>query len=102
MNERVLSLISRGIDSSVSACIAAERFEVIPLHFCLYPLSSYKSSINAFKVLRKFNSVNKCEKVIIFLWEESELEAKGIVNGRVPRPEPLSNTPKHTCIINRN
>ncbi|KXA89602.1 hypothetical protein AKJ38_03755 [candidate division MSBL1 archaeon SCGC-AAA259I14] len=68
MREKVLGLISGGIDSPVAVCLAARDFKVLPLHFCLYPMSSKESSIKAIDVLRELKSKINFEKAIIFPW----------------------------------
>jgi len=54
--EKLVCLVSGGIDSPVAAGIAAENFSIIPLHFSLYPFycaGSFELMINVMKVLKK-------------------------------------------------
>ncbi len=51
MKEKVLGLVSGGIDSPVACAMVAEKFEVIPLHFCLYPLASKEDSLQTIEIL---------------------------------------------------
>ncbi|KXA97037.1 hypothetical protein AKJ37_03850 [candidate division MSBL1 archaeon SCGC-AAA259I09] len=68
VKEKVIGLVSGGIDSPVAVCLAAKEFEVILLHFCLYPLSSRESSLKAIETLRDLKSKINFEKAIIFPW----------------------------------
>lgn len=68
MKERILGLISGGIDSPLSALLASESFRVVPLHFCLYPMSSEKSAEKAFRSLEALEEFIDFEMAIIFPW----------------------------------
>lgn len=68
MKEKVLGLISGGIDSPVASILAAEEFEVIPLHFCLYPMSSRESSIKSMEALGGLQEKIDFQRAIIFPW----------------------------------
>lgn len=68
MSEKVIGLISGGIDSPVASVIAARQFEVIPLHFCLYPMASKESSLKAIEALKDLKRKIGFEKGIIFPW----------------------------------
>lgn len=54
--EKVVCLISGGIDSPVAAALAAKRYETVPLHFSLYPFycrGSFETMIAVLKYLKK-------------------------------------------------
>ncbi len=68
MTEKTIALISGGIDSPLSALIAAKKFEIIPLHYCLYPMTSEESAIAAFEALKNLHNKTDIEKTIIFPW----------------------------------
>ena len=68
---KVVGLISGGIDSPVaSALMVRNEFEVLPLHFCIYPFTceeSFKRVIEIFKNLQPKLGFNK---VIMYPWAE--------------------------------
>ncbi|KUO39761.1 MAG: hypothetical protein AVW06_00295 [Hadesarchaea archaeon DG-33-1] len=66
--ERVVCLISGGIDSPVACALAAGKFDVVPLHFCLYPYTCEETFFVAMKVLKDLKNVVKFKKVIIYPW----------------------------------
>lgn len=68
MSEKTISLISGGIDSPIATLIAAEKFEILPLHYCLYPMASEESAIAAFETLENLHDKIVFEKTIIFPW----------------------------------
>lgn len=68
MKEKVLGLVSGGIDSPVASVLAARKFEVIPLHFCLYPMSSQEDSLKAIDALRDLEEKMDFKKAIVFPW----------------------------------
>lgn len=68
MKEKVLGMISGGIDSPLASLKAAREFEVIPIHFCLFPMTSKKSALKAFDSLKDLNKKLQPEKTIIFPW----------------------------------
>lgn len=68
MKEKVLGLFSGGIDSPVACMLASREFEVIPLHFCLYPMASKESSIKALTVLDELKEKIGFKRAIIFPW----------------------------------
>ncbi len=70
VKERVVCLTSGGIDSPVAYILASKSFEVIPLHFHIYPYANkemFEFTINALKSVRK---ISKFEKAIIYPWAE--------------------------------
>lgn len=52
----------------MAAILAGENFEVMPLHFCLYPRSSRENSLKALKSLRELRDEIGFEEAIIFPW----------------------------------
>lgn len=68
MKEKVISLISGGIDSPVATITAAREFEVIPLHFCLYPMSSEENFYKTIEALKNVQKKINFEKAILFPW----------------------------------
>jgi thiamine biosynthesis protein ThiI len=66
--EKVVCLVSGGIDSPVACALAARRFEIIPLHFCLYPYTCEDSFLVAMNSLRDLKSKTKFEKAVVIPW----------------------------------
>jgi len=66
--ERVVCLVSGGIDSPVSCALAADKFDVVPLHFCLYPYTCEETFHVAMGTLKDLKDVVKFEKVVIYPW----------------------------------
>lgn len=68
--ERVICLVSGGIDSPVAAMLAAKSFEIIPLHFCLYPYTSKENFFTAVEVLKTLKEKTGFEKAVLFPWSK--------------------------------
>jgi thiamine biosynthesis protein ThiI len=68
MREKVTCLVSGGIDSPVACALMADRFAVLPLHFCLYPYTCEETFLVAMKVLKDLRDKIGFEKVIVFPW----------------------------------
>ncbi len=68
MTEKVISLISGGIDSPIATLIASDDFEILPVNFCLYPETSKESAFAAYDALENLNDRIDFEKAIIFPW----------------------------------
>lgn len=68
MTEKVLSLVSGGIDSPVASILASKEFKVIPLHFTLYPMTSKKSSLEILQSLKELKEKMSSKKAIVFPW----------------------------------
>ena len=68
--EKLVCLVSGGIDSPVACALAARKFEVLPLHFCLYPYTCEENFLVAMKVLKGLKSKTKFEKVIVYPWSK--------------------------------
>ncbi len=66
--EDVVCLVSGGIDSPVACALAARRFNVIPLHFCLYPFTCEETFLVAMKVLKDLRKKARFKKVIVYPW----------------------------------
>jgi len=66
--ESVICLVSGGIDSPVACALAARRFNVLPLHFCLYPYTCEETFLVAMKVLKDLRKKARFEKVIVYPW----------------------------------
>lgn len=64
----MVCLVSGGIDSPVACVLAAREFEVLPLHFCLYPFTCEETFLVAMQVLRDLKSKMRFEKVIVYPW----------------------------------
>jgi thiamine biosynthesis protein ThiI len=65
---RVVCLVSGGIDSPVACALVAGRFDVVPLHFCLYPYTCEETFLLTMKVLKDLKSVVKFDKAIVYPW----------------------------------
>ena len=70
MEEKVVCLVSGGIDSPVACALAAKRFSIIPLHFCTYPYTSEEMFELTMGALKKVRKVAKFEKAIVCPWAE--------------------------------
>jgi len=68
--EKVVCLVSGGIDSPVAMALAARRFDVLPLHFCLYPYTCEDSFLVAMKVLEDLRKKVNFEKAIVYPWSK--------------------------------
>ena len=66
--DRVVCLVSGGIDSPVACALAASGFDVVPLHFCLYLYTCEETFFVAMKVLKDLRNVVKFKKVIVYPW----------------------------------
>lgn len=67
-NEKVVCLVSGGIDSPVACAVAAREFEVIPLHFCLYPYTCEETFSVTMQALKGLKPKVKFEKVVVYPW----------------------------------
>jgi thiamine biosynthesis protein ThiI len=66
--EKVVCLVSGGIDSPVACALVAREFEVLPLHFCLYPYTCEETFLTAMKILGDLKRKIAFEKVIVYPW----------------------------------
>ena len=68
MRKKVVCLVSGGIDSPVACALAAKKFEVLPLHFCLYPYVPKEDFMRAIEALKNLRRVAKFERAIVCPW----------------------------------
>ena len=68
--EKIVCLVSGGIDSPVSMALAAREFEILPLHLCLYPYTCEDSFLVAMKILGDLKKKVGFEKVIVYPWSK--------------------------------
>ena len=66
--ERVVCLVSGGIDSPVALALAAREFEVLPLHLCLYPYTCEDSFLIAMEVLKGLKDKVGFDKALVYPW----------------------------------
>lgn len=66
--EKAVCLLSGGIDSPVACILASKNFDVIPLHFCLYPNSLKENSMLAIDIIEGLKDKIDFEKIIVFPW----------------------------------
>lgn len=64
--QKAVCMVSGGIDSPVAAAIAARHFEIIPLHFVLYPFYCKGSFELFFEIAKKLKEKTKFKKLIIY------------------------------------
>ncbi len=68
--EKVVCLVSGGIDSPVAMALAARNFEVLPLHLCLYPYTCEDTFLVAMKGIGDLRKKIKFEKTIVYPWSK--------------------------------
>ncbi len=66
--ERVVCLVSGGIDSPVACALAARGFEVVPVHFALYPYTCEDNFYVAVDVLRVLKRKTRFARAFLFPW----------------------------------
>ncbi len=64
--QKAVCLISGGIDSPVAAAIAAQRFDIVPLHLALYPFYCKGSFELFFEIAKKMKEKTGFKELIIF------------------------------------
>lgn len=64
--EKVVCLISGGIDSPVAAALAAKHYEIVPVHFSLYPFYCRGSFETMIAVLKYLKRKTKFKEFIIY------------------------------------
>ncbi len=67
---KVVCLVSGGIDSPVACALVAKKFKCVPLHFCLYPFTCEETFFLTMKVLKNLKDVIEFEKAIVYPWNE--------------------------------
>lgn len=90
VRERVVCLVSGGIDSPVACALAAKKFDVIPLYFCAHPYTSGETFTLTINTLGKLKKVTGFKKAIVCPWSKI-LDA---ITHRLERKE-------YTCLICR-
>ena len=68
--EKVVCLVSGGIDSPVAMALVAREFEVLPLHFCLYPYTCEDSFLVAMQVIGDLKKKVGFEKALVYPWSK--------------------------------
>lgn len=68
--EKVICLVSGGIDSPLACALASKSFEIIPLHFCVYPYVSDETFFTTIEILKKLKDRLDVEKILIFPWSK--------------------------------
>ncbi len=66
---KAVALVSGGIDSPVAAALASQRYDVIAVHFCLYPFyctGSFRSALAALKRLAQKFGI----KSVLIQWSD--------------------------------
>ncbi len=68
MKEKVIGLVSGGIDSPVANLIISKKFELVPLHLSLYPMATLENSIKSIEILKEIKESTNFKKAIIYPW----------------------------------
>lgn len=66
--EKVICMVSGGIDSPVAAALAAKEAEIIPLHFNLYPFYCESSFSLTTDILKRLKEKTNFKRMIVFPW----------------------------------
>lgn len=66
MKERVICLVSGGIDSPVALAMLSKKYDVIPLHFSLYPFYCKGSFETMIRIMNRLKEKTKFKKMIIY------------------------------------
>jgi len=66
--EKVICMVSGGIDSPVAAALAAKEAEIIPLHFNLYPFYCESSFSLTTEILKHLQELTGFKRMIVFPW----------------------------------
>lgn len=88
--QKVVCLVSGGIDSPVACALVARKFDVIPLYFLAHPYTSKEAFTLTINTLGKLKKVTGFKKAIICPWSKV-LDA---ISHRLKRKE-------YTCLICR-
>lgn len=68
--EKVICMVSGGIDSPVAAALAAKEAEIVPLHFNLYPFYCESSFSLTTEILKRLKEKAGFKRMIVFPWGE--------------------------------
>lgn len=68
VRERVVCLVSGGIDSPVACALIARKFNVFPLHLCTYPYTKAEMLTLTIDALKKLKPIAKFKKTILCPW----------------------------------
>lgn len=68
MREKVVCLVSGGIDSPVACALIARKFDVLPLHLCTYPYTKAEMLTLTIDALKKLKPIAKFKKVFLCPW----------------------------------
>lgn len=82
MSEKLLPLVSGGIDSPLACVLLSREFEVLPLYYCLFPMATKESSMKAIETLNNLKKATGFEKAIIYPWSGMLREIKRKINDR--------------------
>lgn len=66
--EKVICMVSGGIDSPVAAALAAKEAEIIPLHFNLYPFYCESSFSLTTEILKRLKEKTDFKRMVVFPW----------------------------------
>jgi len=66
--QKVVVLVSGGIDSPVAAMLLARKYEIIPLHFCHYPFYCKGSFERMIKIMKVLKQKTGFKQLLIFPW----------------------------------
>lgn len=68
VRERVVCLVSGGIDSPVACALIARKFDVLPLHLCTYPYTKAEMLTLTINALKKLKPIAKFKKAFLCPW----------------------------------
>ena len=68
MRKILVCLVSGGIDSPVACALVAKKFEVLPLHFCLYPYVTKENFMRAIEALRNLKRLVRFKRALVCPW----------------------------------
>ena len=61
-------MVSGGIDSPVACALAAKKFEVLPIHFCLYPYVAKENFMRVIEALRNLKRLVRFKRALVCPW----------------------------------
>ncbi len=68
MKQKVIVLVSGGIDSPVAAALLARKYEIVPLHFCHYPFYCKGSFERMLKVMGTLKERTGFKEMLLVPW----------------------------------